>query len=57
LTPSAPLRPVTPGDGSTSLLPTKLSRARPLFDPQMVQRAAVDALRKLNPEDAGRQIR
>jgi potassium-transporting ATPase ATP-binding subunit len=49
--PSAPAapRPVTAGDGSTSLLPTKLSRARPLFDPPIVKRAAVEALRKLDP--------
>ena len=32
-----------------SVLPVKLMRARPLFDRQIVQRAARDAFRKLNP--------
>ena len=32
-----------------SLLPARSRRARPLFDPPIVRRAAVDALRKLNP--------
>jgi K+-transporting ATPase ATPase B chain len=34
---------------STSLLPTKLSRSRPLFDPEIVRRAAWDAIVKLDP--------
>jgi K+-transporting ATPase ATPase B chain len=32
-----------------SLLPTKRRRARPLFDPPIVRRAVLDAIRKLNP--------
>src|SRR5215469_3070235 len=34
---------------STSLIPQKASRARPLFDPPIVRRAIVDSFRKLNP--------
>ncbi|MDQ2775672.1 MAG: potassium-transporting ATPase subunit KdpB [Acidobacteriota bacterium] len=34
---------------SGSLLPGKLVRARPLFDPEIVRRATKDALLKLNP--------
>src|SRR5882757_9353796 len=41
-TPSA-----TPEAGS--LLPSKLGRSRPLFDPEIVQRATKDSLLKLNP--------
>jgi len=44
---AAPLRPTSPD--STSLLPTKLSRSRPLFDREIVARAAKDAVAKLNP--------
>ena len=33
----------------TSLLPSKLSRSRPLFDPEIVQRALRDSIVKLNP--------
>ncbi|HMJ63553.1 MAG TPA: hypothetical protein VK493_17410 [Bryobacteraceae bacterium] len=33
----------------TSLLPGKLVRARPLFDPEIVRRAARDSFVKLNP--------
>jgi len=32
-----------------SLLPSKLSRSRPLFDPEIVRRATKDSLLKLNP--------
>lgn len=35
--------------GSSSLLPHKLSRARPLFDPEIVRRATRDSFLKLNP--------
>ncbi len=38
-----------PVDTSTSLLPSKLSRSRPLFDPEIVQRALKDCFFKLNP--------
>ncbi len=34
---------------SMSLLPSKLSRSRPLFDPEIVRRALKDCLIKLNP--------
>src|SRR5260370_25526123 len=38
-----------PQDDPTSLLPRKLVRARPLFDPEIVGRAAAASLVKLNP--------
>ncbi|MGH9594371.1 MAG: hypothetical protein ACRD5L_14860, partial [Bryobacteraceae bacterium] len=38
-----------PQDDPTSLLPKKLVRARPLFDPQIVRRATVASFAKLNP--------
>ena len=38
-----------PTDASTSLLPSKLMRSRPLFDPEIVQRALRDCFLKLNP--------
>src|SRR6476660_5041437 len=33
----------------TSLIPKKLVRARPLFDPEILQRALKDSVLKLNP--------
>jgi potassium-transporting ATPase ATP-binding subunit len=33
----------------TSLLPKKLAKSRPLFDPEILNRAVVDSFRKLNP--------
>ncbi len=33
----------------TALIPQKLARARPLFDPEILRRAMVESLRKLNP--------
>jgi high-affinity K+ transport system ATPase subunit B len=36
-------------DDPTSLLPKKLARARPLFDPDIVQRAVKASFLKLNP--------
>ncbi|MBV9301491.1 MAG: potassium-transporting ATPase subunit KdpB [Acidobacteriaceae bacterium] len=36
-------------EDSTSLLPGKLVRARPLFDPEIVRRATRDSFTKLNP--------
>src|SRR5215472_15491736 len=42
-----PIRP-TPVDES-SLIPKKLVRARPLFDPEILQRALKDSVLKLNP--------
>jgi K+-transporting ATPase ATPase B chain len=44
LTAPAPLTEKPP-----TLLPGKLVRARPLFDPEIVRRAVVDSFRKLNP--------
>src|SRR5262245_34095884 len=45
--PSAPVTP-SPVDES-SLIPKKLVRARPLFDPEILRRAFKDSLLKLNP--------
>ena len=39
----------TSQDDSTSLLPKKLMRARPLFDPEIVRRATAASFAKLNP--------
>src|SRR5579872_4238852 len=41
--------PITPPDDPTSLLPKKLVRARPLFDPEIVSRATKASFGKLNP--------
>ncbi len=38
-----------PPDDPTSLLPKKLARSRPLFDPEIVKRATVASFAKLNP--------
>jgi K+-transporting ATPase ATPase B chain len=43
-----PTSSAAPSD-SGSLLPSKLGRSRPLFDPEIVRRATKDALLKLNP--------
>jgi K+-transporting ATPase ATPase B chain len=48
-TPATPPRPAGPDEGLTSLLPTKLSRSRPLFDPEIVSRALRESFVKLNP--------
>jgi potassium-transporting ATPase ATP-binding subunit len=40
---------ITPPSGSTSLLPSKLMRSRPLFDAEIVRRAVKDSFIKLNP--------
>jgi K+-transporting ATPase ATPase B chain len=45
---ATPLRSVS-SDEPTSLLPTRLSRARPLFDREIVARATREAVRKLYP--------
>ena len=37
------------GDEITSLIPKKVARARPLFDPAIVKRAVGDSFRKLHP--------
>jgi K+-transporting ATPase ATPase B chain len=41
--------PTAPQDDATSLLPKKLVRARPLFDPEIVRRATIASFAKLNP--------
>src|ERR1700736_5555048 len=43
----SPPEPVT--DDQTTLLPKKLVRARPLFDPEIVKRAMRESFVKLNP--------
>jgi K+-transporting ATPase ATPase B chain len=48
MTPKAP-PPAAPQEDLTSLLPKKLQRARPLFDPEIVRRATVASFAKLNP--------
>src|SRR5213075_1716064 len=40
---------VPPPDDATSLLPKKLARSRPLFDPEIVGRATKASFAKLNP--------
>jgi len=46
--PSKPTKP-QPLQDLTSLLPGRLVRARPLFDPEIVRRATKDSFVKLNP--------
>src|SRR5665213_3676250 len=41
--------PQLPPDDPTSLLPKKLVRARPLFDPEIVRKATAASFVKLNP--------
>src|SRR5215472_5567190 len=41
--------PQMPPDDPTSLLPKKLARSRPLFDPEIVNRAVRASFAKLNP--------
>ena len=43
------ISPQTPQDDPTSLLPKKLARSRPLFDPEIVGRAVRASFAKLNP--------
>jgi K+-transporting ATPase ATPase B chain len=43
------LMPNVPQEDPTSLLPKKLVRARPLFDPEIVRRATQASFAKLNP--------
>jgi K+-transporting ATPase ATPase B chain len=46
---TAPKAPVAPQEDPTSLLPKKLVRARPLFDPEIVRQASIASFAKLNP--------
>ena len=41
--------PVSPSPVDESLIPKKLARARPLFDPEILRRALKDSVVKLNP--------
>src|SRR5262249_35489478 len=41
--------PATPGPVDVTLIPKKLVRARPLFDPEILRRALGDSVLKLNP--------
>ena len=41
--------PIPPQDDNSSLMPKKLMRARPLFDPDIVRRATAQSFVKLNP--------
>ena len=48
--PVPPVPPVSPSPvDESSLMPKKLVRARPLFDPDILKRALKDAFIKLNP--------
>src|SRR5215469_11512775 len=50
MTPPSGPPPITPAPvDESSLIPKKLVRARPLFDPEILQRAFKDSLLKLNP--------
>ena len=49
IAPSPIAAPPTPHEDSTSLLPKKLARSRPLFDPEIVRRATAASFAKLNP--------
>jgi K+-transporting ATPase ATPase B chain len=44
-----PPKTTNPAPNPTSLLPNKLSRSRPLFDPEIVRRATTESFIKLNP--------
>src|ERR1051325_553903 len=44
-----PVSTQIPPDDPTSLLPKKLARSRPLFDPEIVGRAVRASFAKLNP--------
>src|SRR5512141_407271 len=44
-----PVAPQIPPDDPTSLVPKKLARSRPLFDPEIVGRAVRASFGKLNP--------
>src|SRR5205823_7845485 len=46
---TAPPSAQSPQDDPTSLLPKKLARSRPLFDPEIVGRAVRASFAKLNP--------
>src|ERR1700693_5546699 len=49
MTPEPKLTPQNSQDEFSSLLPKKLARARPLFDPEIVRRASAASFAELNP--------
>src|SRR5215470_4351659 len=49
MTTEPPVSAQVPRDDPTSLLPKKLARSRPLFDPEIVGRAIRASFGKLNP--------
>src|SRR5215813_10637128 len=49
MTTEPPVSAQIPPDDPTSLLPKKLARSRPLFDPEIVSRAVRASFAKLNP--------
>src|SRR5215831_1830093 len=50
MTAPSPAPPISPSPvDESSLMPKKLVRARPLFDPEILRRALKDAVLKLNP--------
>src|SRR6266496_2179086 len=49
MTTQTPIAPQIPVDDASSLLPKKLARSRPLFDPEIVSRAVRASFAKLNP--------
>jgi K+-transporting ATPase ATPase B chain len=46
---TATLTPPPAVEDPTTLIPKRLVRARPLFDPEILRRALKDSLVKLNP--------
>src|ERR1700674_3599928 len=48
-TATLPPTPISRPVDETALIPKKLVRARPLFDPEILRRAAKDSVLKLNP--------
>jgi K+-transporting ATPase ATPase B chain len=47
--PSLPTPAALPPTDEAALIPKKLVRARPLFDPEILRRAPKDSVLKLNP--------
>src|SRR5215467_6423688 len=47
--PAPPAPPIAPPPVDETLIPKKLVRARPLFDPEILRRAMKDSVLKLNP--------
>ena len=49
MTTQTPIAPQIPADDPSSILPKKLARSRPLFDPEIIRRATKESFVKLNP--------